>query len=147
MNVETLYYTLSSFCCFTLFCIYNVDCADFTRRLSQGESSSQPTIAKVRNLLLMCVVLRAYHIQCLLLFAPDNVFFSFNPDPTRPYSFWTVIVGLGVSWCSVLCINQSITQRYLSCKSVRHARMYAFAFLIQFVKIDFLLKTETMMSP
>ena len=90
----------------------------------------------------MCVVLRAYTIQCFLLFVPDNVFFSFNPDPTRPYSFWTVIVGLGVSWCSVLCINQSISQRYLSCKSVRHARMYGFASLIHFVKIDYFIENR-----
>jgi len=50
-------------------------------------------------------------------------FFSFNIDPTLPYTFWTVMIGLGFTWCGGVCIDQSVNQRYLACKSVRDARM------------------------
>jgi len=65
---------------------------------------------------------------------------SFDADPTVLYTFWTIMVGLGLNWSGAMCVNQCITQRYLACKSVRDARMYGFAFLIQVFVNSCLLK-------
>jgi len=63
------------------------------------------------------------HSPQSLLIAADPLIFSFNIDPTVTYTFWTIMVGLGINWCTGVCINQQITQRYLACKTVKDARM------------------------
>lgn len=49
--------------------------------------------------------------------------FDFTFDMTRKYTFWSTCVALSISFTSTACINQSISQRYLSCKNVRDARI------------------------
>ncbi|CAL8340284.1 unnamed protein product [Lota lota] len=49
--------------------------------------------------------------------------FDFDPDPLKRHTFWTILVGGSMIWISVYSINQSQVQRYLSCKSVTHAKM------------------------
>lgn len=49
--------------------------------------------------------------------------FSFDPDPLRRHTFWTIVIGGSLMWVSIYSINQSQVQRYISCKSLRHAKM------------------------
>ncbi|XP_078481188.1 sodium-coupled monocarboxylate transporter 2-like [Ciona intestinalis] len=54
----------------------------------------------------------------------SNVF-EMNPDPRIRYTFWSIMTGVSVTWCGALCNNQAITQRFLSCDSVKSARIAA----------------------
>ncbi|XP_034021898.1 sodium-coupled monocarboxylate transporter 1 [Thalassophryne amazonica] len=49
--------------------------------------------------------------------------FDFDPDPLRRHTFWTIVIGGSVLWMSVYSINQSQVQRYISCKTLGHAKM------------------------
>uniref|UniRef100_A0A8D0ADH1 Solute carrier family 5 member 8, like n=1 Tax=Sander lucioperca TaxID=283035 RepID=A0A8D0ADH1_SANLU len=49
--------------------------------------------------------------------------FDFDPDPLKRHTFWTIIVGGSIMWVSIYSINQSQVQRYISCKTLRHAKM------------------------
>ncbi|KAF0034599.1 hypothetical protein F2P81_012357 [Scophthalmus maximus] len=49
--------------------------------------------------------------------------FDFDPDPLKRHTFWTIVVGGSVMWISIYSINQSQVQRYISCKSLGHAKM------------------------
>ncbi|XP_069547161.1 sodium-coupled monocarboxylate transporter 1 [Brachyistius frenatus] len=49
--------------------------------------------------------------------------FDFDPDPLKRHSFWTIVVGGSVMWVSIYSINQSQVQRYISCKTLGHAKM------------------------
>ncbi|KAB5584089.1 hypothetical protein PHYPO_G00103410 [Pangasianodon hypophthalmus] len=49
--------------------------------------------------------------------------FSFDPDPLKRHSFWTIVVGGSLMWVSMYAINQSQVQRYISCKTMTHAKM------------------------
>ncbi|XP_068568595.1 sodium-coupled monocarboxylate transporter 1 [Cebidichthys violaceus] len=49
--------------------------------------------------------------------------FDFDPDPLKRHTFWTIIVGGSVMWVSIYSINQSQVQRYISCKTLGHAKM------------------------
>ncbi|KAM3877754.1 sodium-coupled monocarboxylate transporter 1 [Diretmus argenteus] len=49
--------------------------------------------------------------------------FDFSPDPLRRHTFWTIVVGGSVMWVSIYSINQSQVQRYISCKTLTHAKM------------------------
>ncbi|CAM4628231.1 hypothetical protein PO909_005338 [Leuciscus waleckii] len=49
--------------------------------------------------------------------------FSFDPDPLRRHSFWTIVVGGSLMWASMYSINQSQVQRYISCRTVTHAKL------------------------
>lgn len=51
------------------------------------------------------------------------LFFSFDPDPLKRHTFWTITVGGSVMWTSIYAINQSQVQRYISCKTLGHAKM------------------------
>jgi sodium-coupled monocarboxylate transporter 8/12 len=44
-------------------------------------------------------------------------------NPLRRHTFWTLTVGGTFVWVSVYGINQAQVQRYLSCKTITHARM------------------------
>nr|CAB3266301.1 sodium/iodide cotransporter-like [Phallusia mammillata] len=50
---------------------------------------------------------------------------NFNLDPTYPYTIWSIVIGQTFIWCRAGCVTQSISQRYLACKSVKHARIAA----------------------
>ncbi|XP_046882568.1 sodium-coupled monocarboxylate transporter 1 [Hypomesus transpacificus] len=49
--------------------------------------------------------------------------FNFNPDPLTRHTFWTIVVGGSIMWTSIYSINQSQVQRYISCKTLAHAKM------------------------
>ncbi|XP_049588561.1 sodium-coupled monocarboxylate transporter 1 [Syngnathus scovelli] len=49
--------------------------------------------------------------------------FDFDPDPLKRHTFWSITIGGSVTWMSVYSINQSQVQRYISCKTLRHAKM------------------------
>ncbi|KAF4079108.1 hypothetical protein AMELA_G00189150 [Ameiurus melas] len=49
--------------------------------------------------------------------------FSFDTDPMRRHSFWSIVVGGSLMWVSMYAINQSQVQRYISCKTITHAKM------------------------
>ncbi|XP_034440533.1 sodium-coupled monocarboxylate transporter 1 [Hippoglossus hippoglossus] len=49
--------------------------------------------------------------------------FDFDPDPLKRHTFWTIVVGGSVMWVSIYAINQSQVQRYISCKTLGHAKM------------------------
>ncbi|XP_029005600.1 sodium-coupled monocarboxylate transporter 1 [Betta splendens] len=49
--------------------------------------------------------------------------FDFDPDPLKRHTFWTIVVGGSVMWVSIYSINQSQVQRYISCKTLGHAKM------------------------
>ncbi|XP_051986420.1 sodium-coupled monocarboxylate transporter 1-like [Xyrauchen texanus] len=49
--------------------------------------------------------------------------FSFDPDPLKRHSFWTIVVGGSLMWTSMYSINQSQVQRYISCKTMTQAKL------------------------
>uniref|UniRef100_A0A3B4AZV3 Solute carrier family 5 member 8 n=1 Tax=Periophthalmus magnuspinnatus TaxID=409849 RepID=A0A3B4AZV3_9GOBI len=49
--------------------------------------------------------------------------FDFDPDPRKRHSFWTIVIGGSIMWVSIYSINQSQVQRYISCKTLGHAKM------------------------
>lgn len=49
--------------------------------------------------------------------------FDFDPDPLKRHTFWTIIIGGSIMWVSIYSINQSQVQRYISCKTLGHAKM------------------------
>lgn len=50
-------------------------------------------------------------------------FLSFDPNPLRRHTFWTISIGGTFVWSSIYGINQAQVQRYISCKSVAQARL------------------------
>uniref|UniRef100_A0A7N6AQE9 Solute carrier family 5 member 8 n=1 Tax=Anabas testudineus TaxID=64144 RepID=A0A7N6AQE9_ANATE len=57
-------------------------------------------------------------------------FISFDTKPTRRHTFWTITIGGTFVWVSIYGINQAQVQRYISCKSVTHARLSLYINLI-----------------
>uniref|UniRef100_A0A8C5FMP9 Solute carrier family 5 member 8 n=1 Tax=Gadus morhua TaxID=8049 RepID=A0A8C5FMP9_GADMO len=55
---------------------------------------------------------------------------GFDMNPLRRHTFWTLTVGGTFVWVSVYGINQAQVQRYLSCKTITHARMALYLNLI-----------------
>uniref|UniRef100_A0A4W6E0E2 Solute carrier family 5 member 8 n=1 Tax=Lates calcarifer TaxID=8187 RepID=A0A4W6E0E2_LATCA len=49
-------------------------------------------------------------------------FWDFDTNPLRRHTFWTVTIGGAFVWVSIYGINQAQVQRYISCKSIGHAR-------------------------
>lgn len=47
---------------------------------------------------------------------------SFDPNPLKRHTFWTITVGGSIMWVSIYSINQSQVQRYISCKTLGHAK-------------------------
>ncbi|KAM6895698.1 sodium-coupled monocarboxylate transporter 1 [Xenentodon cancila] len=50
-------------------------------------------------------------------------FLDFDANPLRRNTFWTLTIGGTFIWISVYGINQAQVQRYISCKSITHARL------------------------
>ncbi|XP_041636821.1 sodium-coupled monocarboxylate transporter 1-like [Cheilinus undulatus] len=57
-------------------------------------------------------------------------FWDFDMNPFRRHTFWTVSIGGTIAWIVVLGTNQAQTQRCVSCKSITHARVALFIFLL-----------------
>lgn len=49
--------------------------------------------------------------------------FDFDPDPLKRHTFWTIVIGGSVMWTAIYAINQSQVQRFISCKTLGHAKM------------------------
>ncbi|KAK5849174.1 hypothetical protein PBY51_008836 [Eleginops maclovinus] len=50
-------------------------------------------------------------------------FWDFDTSPLRRHTFWTITFGGAFVWISIYGINQAQVQRYISCKSITHARL------------------------
>nr|XP_023672589.1 sodium-coupled monocarboxylate transporter 1 isoform X1 [Paramormyrops kingsleyae] len=50
-------------------------------------------------------------------------FWNFDPSPLRRHTFWTITFGGAFVWISIYGVNQAQVQRYISCKSLIHAKM------------------------
>ncbi|XP_078099028.1 sodium-coupled monocarboxylate transporter 1 isoform X2 [Sander vitreus] len=50
-------------------------------------------------------------------------FWDFDTNPLRRHTFWTITIGGTFVWLSIYGINQAQVQRYISCKSITHARL------------------------
>uniref|UniRef100_A0AAX7ULR9 Solute carrier family 5 member 8 n=1 Tax=Astatotilapia calliptera TaxID=8154 RepID=A0AAX7ULR9_ASTCA len=57
-------------------------------------------------------------------------FWDFDTNPLRRHTFWTVAIGGTFLWTSIYGTNQSQVQRYISCKSIAHARLSLFINLL-----------------
>ncbi|XP_053200203.1 sodium-coupled monocarboxylate transporter 1 [Scomber japonicus] len=55
---------------------------------------------------------------------------DFDTNPLRRHTFWTITIGGTFVWVSIYGINQSQVQRYISCKSIKHARLSLYINLI-----------------
>uniref|UniRef100_A0A8C1FNL0 Solute carrier family 5 member 8 n=1 Tax=Cyprinus carpio carpio TaxID=630221 RepID=A0A8C1FNL0_CYPCA len=55
---------------------------------------------------------------------------DFDPNPLRRHTFWSITVGGTFLWTSVYGINQAQVQRYISCKSMFHAKMALYINLV-----------------
>ncbi|XP_074554375.1 sodium-coupled monocarboxylate transporter 1-like [Halichoeres trimaculatus] len=53
-------------------------------------------------------------------------FWDFDVNPLRRHTFWTISVGGTVSWIVIYGVHQAQVQRYISCKSITHARVALF---------------------
>uniref|UniRef100_H3CN88 Solute carrier family 5 member 8 n=1 Tax=Tetraodon nigroviridis TaxID=99883 RepID=H3CN88_TETNG len=62
-------------------------------------------------------------------------FWDFDPNPLRRHTFWTISVGGTFVWSSIYGINQAQVQRYISCKSITHARLALYMNLLGLVCI------------
>lgn len=47
---------------------------------------------------------------------------SFDPDPTVRHSWFTLIIGGGVTFLSLYAVNQTQVQRYLTVKDLKSAQ-------------------------
>ncbi|KAJ8392337.1 hypothetical protein AAFF_G00077010 [Aldrovandia affinis] len=50
-------------------------------------------------------------------------FWDFDLSPLRRHTFWTITFGGAFVWIGVYGVNQVQVQRYISCKSLAHAKM------------------------
>uniref|UniRef100_A0A665TLK3 Solute carrier family 5 member 8 n=1 Tax=Echeneis naucrates TaxID=173247 RepID=A0A665TLK3_ECHNA len=67
-----------------------------------------------------------FQVVSFHLYSYSNSFFSvstsFDTNPLRRHTFWTITIGGTFVWVSIYGINQAQVQRYISCKSIHHAR-------------------------
>ncbi|XP_066524968.1 sodium-coupled monocarboxylate transporter 1 [Hoplias malabaricus] len=61
---------------------------------------------------------------------------DFDPNPLRRHTFWTVLIGGTFIWTSAYGINQAQVQRYVSCKSLFHAKMSLYVNLVSLWAIN-----------
>uniref|UniRef100_A0A8C5PKS9 Sodium-coupled monocarboxylate transporter 1 n=1 Tax=Leptobrachium leishanense TaxID=445787 RepID=A0A8C5PKS9_9ANUR len=57
-------------------------------------------------------------------------FWDFNPNPLQRHSFWTIVIGGTFTWTGIYGVNQSQVQRYISCKSLLHAKLSLYVNLV-----------------
>lgn len=62
---------------------------------------------------------------------------DFDPNPLRRHTFWSITVGGTFYWTSFYGINQAQVQRYISCKSLFHAKMALFINLVTLWVVTF----------
>uniref|UniRef100_A0A673BHN6 Solute carrier family 5 member 8 n=1 Tax=Sphaeramia orbicularis TaxID=375764 RepID=A0A673BHN6_9TELE len=54
----------------------------------------------------------------------------FDMNPVRKYTFWTLVVGGSFFWLGSFGIHQAQVQRYVSCKTITHARVALYISLL-----------------
>ncbi|KAJ8030457.1 Sodium-coupled monocarboxylate transporter 2 [Holothuria leucospilota] len=54
-----------------------------------------------------------------------DTYLDFRPSPAIRHTFWSVFIGLGVMAVAYNGTNQMIVQRYMTCKSLRQAKLVA----------------------
>jgi len=64
-------------------------------------------------------------------------FFSFDPDPSKRHTVWSLVLGGTVVWLVVYGVNQSQVQRYMSTKTLAKAKKLNWLHL----KLNFTIKT------
>lgn len=94
-------------------------CERFRRRSSTGPAVRNNVLKHPRLSLSLYVVLKRFGPNCLVFLSH----YSFDTSPLRRHTFWTITVGGTFVWISIYGINQAQVQRYVSCKSVTHARL------------------------
>ncbi|KAL4612677.1 sodium-coupled monocarboxylate transporter 1 [Arapaima gigas] len=57
-------------------------------------------------------------------------FWDFDPSPFKRHTFWTITFGGAFVWIGIYGVNQAQVQRYVSCKSLTHARMSLYLNLV-----------------
>ncbi|XP_030006512.1 sodium-coupled monocarboxylate transporter 1-like [Sphaeramia orbicularis] len=57
-------------------------------------------------------------------------FWDFDMNPVRKYTFWTLVVGGSFFWLGSFGIHQAQVQRYVSCKTITHARVALYISLL-----------------
>uniref|UniRef100_A0A671YJE1 Solute carrier family 5 member 8 n=1 Tax=Sparus aurata TaxID=8175 RepID=A0A671YJE1_SPAAU len=60
---------------------------------------------------------------------------NFDTNPLRRHTFWTISIGGTFVWVSIYGINQAQVQRYISCKSITHARLSLYINLLGLLSI------------
>ncbi|GAB0095301.1 sodium-coupled monocarboxylate transporter 1 [Sergentomyia squamirostris] len=63
------------------------------------------------------------------------IFFEMDPNPRLGSSFWTVTLGLSVTWISLLGVTQSSVQRFLSMPDMKSARKSVWVFTLGMIFI------------
>ncbi|XP_036431451.1 sodium-coupled monocarboxylate transporter 1 isoform X2 [Colossoma macropomum] len=61
---------------------------------------------------------------------------DFDPNPLRRHTFWTLLIGGTFIWTSAYGINQAQVQRYVSCRSLFHAKMSLYVNLLSLWAIN-----------
>ncbi|XP_036976770.1 sodium-coupled monocarboxylate transporter 1 isoform X2 [Acanthopagrus latus] len=62
-------------------------------------------------------------------------FWDFDTNPLRRHTFWTISIGGTFVWVSIYGINQAQVQRYISCKSIIHAKLSLYINLLGLLSI------------
>ncbi|XP_073337299.1 sodium-coupled monocarboxylate transporter 1-like [Pagrus major] len=57
-------------------------------------------------------------------------FLDFDINPLRRHTFWTITIGAAFTWLAVSGTNQTMVQRYVCCKSVTHARVALYIYML-----------------
>ncbi|KAM3858990.1 sodium-coupled monocarboxylate transporter 1 [Diretmus argenteus] len=85
----------------------------------------------------LCVIIRSVVIQGGVASIMSDShhggrlnFWDFDVNPLRRHTFWTLTIGGTFIWVSIYGINQAQVQRYVSCKSITHARLALYLNLI-----------------
>uniref|UniRef100_A0A8C3AT26 Solute carrier family 5 member 8 n=1 Tax=Cyclopterus lumpus TaxID=8103 RepID=A0A8C3AT26_CYCLU len=71
-------------------------------------------------------VAERFSTNCFMFLFHD----SFDTNPLRRHTFWTITIGGTFVWVSIYGINQAQVQRYISCKSITHARLSLYINLV-----------------
>lgn len=50
------------------------------------------------------------------------IYFSFDPDPTVRHTWFSLIIGGGITFLSLYAVNQTQVQRYLTVKDLKTAQ-------------------------
>ena len=64
-----------------------------------------------------------FDIKGICLFTHFSLLRSFDVDPLRRHTFWTILVGGTFTWLGIYGVNQSTIQRCISCKTEKHAKL------------------------